>query len=235
MLVLFAWFSEYFALIYLILYPSCRNFLSIYSDTFCILLTWSLWSPFWISPGWLLHWHLWSDSPTVLRTSVLYALWGHLFPGSHVFFLLVCSPCLDNTNALGFLGKGACEANFFETFHVERGLYFALTLVVCLDIKDTKIFFFNLVFGVAERYSAIWILDLLFVFCFFPLWKLLVSLFLSFYPPLNALSPGVLKCTESLFRGGGALLWVCFHSSRLGTLSVWEHRTTALWEVVWNY
>ena len=162
MLVLFAWFSEYVALIYLILYPSCRNFLHLRYSVDLVFV-----KSLWISPGWLLHWHLWSDSPTVLRTSVLYALWGHLFPGSHVFFLLVCSPCLDNTNALGFLGKGACGANFFETFHVERGLYFALTLVVCLDIKDTRIFFFNLVFGVAERYSAIWILDLLFVFCFF--------------------------------------------------------------------
>lgn len=141
MLVLFAWFSEYFALIYPILYPSCRNFLSIYSDTFSILLTWSFWSPFWISPGWLLHWHLWSDSPTVLRTSVLSALWGHLLPGSHAFFLLVCSLVWIIQMLGASWERVHVRPIFFETCRVERGLYFALTLVVCLDIKDAKIFF----------------------------------------------------------------------------------------------
>ena len=49
MFCLFAWFSEYFSLIYPTLYPSRRNFLSIYSNTLGILLTQSyLFIYFWL-------------------------------------------------------------------------------------------------------------------------------------------------------------------------------------------
>ena len=65
-------------------------------------------------------------------------------------------PCFGSTHTWGFLGKDASEVNFFETLHVGKCLYFALTLVVCLDTEDSKCFFLNLlVFGVAEKYSAI--------------------------------------------------------------------------------
>lgn len=99
MLVLLAWFSEYFALTYPILYQSCRNFLSIYSNTFSILLTRSFWSPFWISPGWLLHWHLWRDFPTVLRTSVLLRSLRSFVSRIPRFLFACLIPRLDSTHA----------------------------------------------------------------------------------------------------------------------------------------
>lgn len=78
------------------------------------------------------------------------------------------------------------------------------------------------------------------IFCFFPFESSLsvsitlhpapsTSLTRSLYPSLSHLHPSALNGVR------GALPWVCFPPSGLGILSFWEHRTTVLLEMVWNY
>lgn len=83
-IVLFAWVSECFPLISPTLYLSCRNFLSVYANTLCILLTRSFGKA---SSAWLLHCQLGSSSPLFWEPLCSFTFWGHLFPGFYVFCL----------------------------------------------------------------------------------------------------------------------------------------------------